>query len=230
MPFTGVRPHWHWGWTAIDPHTVVVRHFSVIVNIPSAGWRLLVTAEVDPKLGAPRCVSVQVRGTSGPVTDETLQALPPLQELLDDAMRVETMTAKSEEGESPFENFGFVPDDERAERLRERPDTERFLAGVLDDGVEPPGLSLLTAPEQEQVYARFFTSARPPRRGSPLTDRDLSQVAELYKLAVASGDNPIEKIRETTSVSRSQAYRRISRPAKPDCSTTRRPTTDQQAG
>jgi len=211
VAFTAVVPHWKWGWYAIDVRTVVVRFFTVIVNNPALGARLGIGAEVDPDLGAPQCKRLDVSGApeGTPVTDEALQGLPPLQPLLDDAIRVEDMSRRSPEGHSPFEDFGYVPEDERAERLRGRPDAERFLAGVLDEGLEPPGLRPLTGPDQEQAYARFFTNARPARRGSPLTDRDLSQVAELHKLAVANGDNPIEKICETTSISRSQAYRRV---------------------
>jgi hypothetical protein len=62
------------------------------------------------------------------------------------------------------------------------------------------------------VAAEIFADARRPRRGIPLTDADLEEVADLYREAVAGGDtSPTLTISERKHVGRSTAARWVSR-------------------
>lgn len=64
-----------------------------------------------------------------------------------------------------------------------------------------------TSAGRDAFYERYRRGARRPRRGSPLTDENLQQVAELYRAAVKRGDPPTETVSEQLHIARSTAGR-----------------------
>jgi hypothetical protein len=69
--------------------------------------------------------------------------------------------------------------------------------------------ALLTTPPKEHAafYERYTEGAREPRRGQPLTDENLSQVAALYRAALERGDPPTQTVADALHVPRSTAAR-----------------------
>jgi hypothetical protein len=61
--------------------------------------------------------------------------------------------------------------------------------------------------ERVAFYEQYTSKARRPRRGSPVTDEHLTQVAELYRAAFERGDPPTQTIADTMHVARSTAAR-----------------------
>jgi hypothetical protein len=64
-----------------------------------------------------------------------------------------------------------------------------------------------TPMESAEFYERYARNARRPRRGSPLTEENLRDVAELYRAAVRRGDPPTQTVATTMNVARSTAAR-----------------------
>jgi hypothetical protein len=82
--------------------------------------------------------------------------------------------------------------------------------------VEPGGPPVFrltgTPPERVQrLYEQEAQGARQPRRGAPVTDEQLRQVADLYRAAVERGDPPTRTIEDTMHVARSTASRWVAR-------------------
>jgi hypothetical protein len=71
----------------------------------------------------------------------------------------------------------------------------------------PPQQVALTAAERAEFYEQFAIGARQPRQGSPLTDDNLRQVAELYRVAVEHGAPPTQTVADQMHVARSTAAR-----------------------
>lgn len=65
--------------------------------------------------------------------------------------------------------------------------------------------------DRERAYERFVEGARRPRQGSRVDDETLSQVADLYRAAVAAGDPPTAMIGKTMNASRSTAARWVTK-------------------
>lgn len=76
-----------------------------------------------------------------------------------------------------------------------------------------PGI-IKTAPfsmpidERAELYEELI---RQPRRGAPLTDRDLIQVARIYRAAMERGDPPTKMLADRMKVGRATASRWIKR-------------------
>jgi Family of unknown function (DUF6214) len=69
--------------------------------------------------------------------------------------------------------------------------------------------AILTTPRQEaqEFYERYTKNARRPRRGSPFTEENLRQVADLYRAALERGDPPTQTVADELNVPRSTAAR-----------------------
>lgn len=85
----------------------------------------------------------------------------------------------------------------------------------LEDGVRidfgEGGVARFPTPEESaDFYGRYTGNARRPRRGSPITDKNLSDVADLYRAALRRGDPPTQKVAEEMHVARSTAARWVS--------------------
>jgi hypothetical protein len=102
----------------------------------------------------------------------------------------------------------------------EAPAAEDFYSGDLvphrprdlQEGIEKrhhplPRPVALTTAERAEFYEQFATGSRRPRQGSPLTDDNLRQVAELYRVAVERGDPPTQTVADAMHVARSTAAR-----------------------
>jgi hypothetical protein len=61
--------------------------------------------------------------------------------------------------------------------------------------------------ERAEFYDRYVSNARRPRRGSPITDDHLGQVAEIYRAALKRGDPPTQTIAKQMHAARSTAAR-----------------------
>jgi hypothetical protein len=76
--------------------------------------------------------------------------------------------------------------------------------------VERPGVAVNPIPaaaERLAFYEEHASSARRPRRGSPVTEEHLAQVAALYRAALDRGDAPTQAVAETMHAARSTAAR-----------------------
>lgn len=94
--------------------------------------------------------------------------------------------------------------------------TKQAVAGCarkftpLEEGGEPVFRLISTGPsEAAAFYERYVTKGRRPRQGSPLTDENLSEVAQVYRAAVKNGDPPTRAVMGAMHVERSTASRWI---------------------
>lgn len=62
-----------------------------------------------------------------------------------------------------------------------------------------------------ETYRALLEDARRPRRGSPITDDHLRQVADLYRTALARGDAPTQTVADSMHVVPSTAGRWVKR-------------------
>jgi hypothetical protein len=67
-----------------------------------------------------------------------------------------------------------------------------------------------TPKESAEFYESYARNARKPRRGSPLTDENLRNVADLYRAATRRGDPPTQTVASAMSVARPTAARWVS--------------------
>jgi hypothetical protein len=69
-----------------------------------------------------------------------------------------------------------------------------------------------TPPDAAAAFYEDYTKdARRPRRGSPLTDSNLRQVADLYRAALKRGDPPTQTVADELHVARSTAARWVTK-------------------
>jgi Family of unknown function (DUF6214) len=78
--------------------------------------------------------------------------------------------------------------------------------------VEPGGepiFRLISTPRDahEAFYESYVGTAREPRRGSPITDDNLHEVARVYREATKRGDPPTQAVASAMHVARSTAAR-----------------------
>jgi hypothetical protein len=79
--------------------------------------------------------------------------------------------------------------------------------------LEPPGedeaveawVRELPASERLEFYEQYSKRGRSPQRGSPITDENLRQVADLYRAALERGDPPTQTVADAMYVARSTA-------------------------
>lgn len=64
--------------------------------------------------------------------------------------------------------------------------------GKLPDGSLAPAIT--TQADRDEFYRDFATGMRPPRKGAPLNDQHLRDVAERYRAALEHGDPPTQTI------------------------------------
>jgi hypothetical protein len=78
----------------------------------------------------------------------------------------------------------------------------------LEPGGEPI-FRLTSTPRDAHAafYESYVNSAREPRRGSPITDENLSEVARVYREATKRGDPPTQAVALAMHVARSTAAR-----------------------
>jgi hypothetical protein len=77
-----------------------------------------------------------------------------------------------------------------------------------EDGAEPVFRIVSADPREAASFYRQYTrDARRPRRGSPLTDDDLRQVADIYRAAMSRGDPPTLMVADQLYAARSTAAR-----------------------
>jgi hypothetical protein len=74
----------------------------------------------------------------------------------------------------------------------------------------------LPSNERLRFYEQYAEGARAPRRGSPITDENLRQVAEVYRAALERGDPPTETVANVLNVARSTAARWVSKARERD--------------
>jgi Family of unknown function (DUF6214) len=76
-----------------------------------------------------------------------------------------------------------------------------------------PGTRRITGHDltPDKLYERYVEGARRPRRGSPITDENLEQVAELYRAAVGRGDPPTQTVADAMGIPRSTAARWVAK-------------------
>ncbi len=86
------------------------------------------------------------------------------------------------------------------------PRRSRGLEDAVPRGGRPQPVALTTA-DRAEFYEQFAAGARLPRQGSPLTDENLHQVAELYRAAVEHGDPPTQTVADAMHAARSTAAR-----------------------
>jgi hypothetical protein len=91
------------------------------------------------------------------------------------------------------------------------PDLLRVSARAATEKVKPGRgggfvMAPMTAADLTAFYGQF-AGARKPRQGSPITDEQLRQVAELHRGAAAQGLAPVKAIQTAMHVSRSTASR-----------------------
>ncbi len=92
------------------------------------------------------------------------------------------------------------------ERLMRLAVTEQMQLRDLREGDVEPEVRTTSA-DRDAFYERYRRGARRPRRGSPLTDENLRQVADLYRAAVKRGDPPTQTVADQMHVRRSTAGR-----------------------
>jgi hypothetical protein len=85
----------------------------------------------------------------------------------------------------------------------------RYYAPI-EPGSEPVFHVFRPGPRDAEFYAQYTEDARRPRRGSPLTDDHLQQVAGLYRAALERGDPPTQTIADELHAARSTAARWVS--------------------
>ncbi len=82
----------------------------------------------------------------------------------------------------------------------------------LEPGGEPVFQLVPSAPrEVADFYRRYVTDTRRPRRGVPVSDDHLKQVAELYRAALDRGDPPTQTVADAMHAARSTAARWIAK-------------------
>jgi hypothetical protein len=91
-------------------------------------------------------------------------------------------------------HFRFVPRDEPS-------------GGALRIDFGEKIARLPSGAESVEFYERYAQNARRPRRGSPLTEENLRQVADLYRAAMRRGDPPTQTIAQAMHITRSTASR-----------------------
>jgi Family of unknown function (DUF6214) len=105
----------------------------------------------------------------------------------------------------------ILGDDIKSETLRRLPVGKLTRVAVfeasrkMDDGV----FRLVSTPQDEAAafYSAYVQDARPPRKGSPVTDERLREVATRYRAAVERGDPPTQTIGDEMHASRPTAAR-----------------------
>jgi hypothetical protein len=68
-----------------------------------------------------------------------------------------------------------------------------------------------TSADRDAFYERYRRGARRPRRGSPVSDANLRQVADLYRAAFRRGDPPTRTIADEMHIARSTAARWVAK-------------------
>jgi hypothetical protein len=169
-----------WG----DPDARVPQAFTAVIGDPdleNPAIKVTLEAELDGE--RPRCRRLQVEAAgAGEITGDVLRRIPVTSYLLQALSRL-------------------------AFRRHEVADLPDWIAeGLAREGISE---TLMPAAQEDQraVYEAFANKARRPRRGSPVTDEHLGQVAELYRAAVQRGDNPTQTIADTMHAARSTAAR-----------------------
>jgi hypothetical protein len=112
--------------------------------------------------------------------------------------------------------------DVTTETLREIP-VAKLAQAALAEAMRPyeempnGGIRMPLFPEpaeRERMYEQAAEGGRRPRRGAPVTKETLTQVAELYRAAVANGDPPTQTIADAMHASRSTAARWVAKARK----------------
>jgi hypothetical protein len=62
-----------------------------------------------------------------------------------------------------------------------------------------------------RFYEQYTADARRPRKGAPITDKQLTQVADLYRAAIEHGDPPTQTVAEQMRIPRSTAARWVTK-------------------
>lgn len=114
-----------------------------------------------------------------------------------------------------------------SETLRQLPLGRLTKQAVATAAIEPAQLQLgpsegkstakldLEVPVAEP-YQRYRADARHPQRGVPLSDENLRQVVELYRVAAERGDPPTQTVADVMRVARSTAARWVMRARERD--------------
>lgn len=162
----------------LEPNLVVPQSFTATTQ--RDGFEVMLEVVVDD-WGDPHCRGVAIRNGED-VTGETLRRLPVAQ-LVKEAV-------------------AWAAQHEWFEQLAE-PVPMKGGRSIVGMGAR----SSMSSDERASFYGRYAKNARQPRRGSPLTDENLTEVAELYREAVKRGDPPTKVICRTWHVERSTASR-----------------------
>jgi hypothetical protein len=142
---------------------------------------------------------------------------------LEDGIGVRLEIEVDDQGHASCRKIEVSADEVNGEMLRKVP-VARLLATAMSTelvlfkfGEPPPGelridfgekvARLPTTKERAEFYADYAKGARHPRRGSPLTEDNLRQVADVYRLALQRGDPPTQTVADQMNVVRSTASR-----------------------
>jgi hypothetical protein len=168
---------------------VVLGEFTVPRTFTATGrhqdFTIELEVEVDDR-GRPHCrrLAVSATGDGSDVTGDTLRRLP-VAKLVGEATTEAALSQKTPRVKDP--------------------------RGVtLDSCTAGP----LTSNERSDFYGRFAQGARRPHRGSPVTDENLRQVADLYRAALERGDPPTKTIGLELHIGRSTAARWVAEARK----------------
>ena len=81
----------------------------------------------------------------------------------------------------------------------------------IEPGGEPVFHLFLRGPRDAEFYDEYTRDARRPRRGSPLNDDDLGEVAARYRAALKRGDPPTQTVADEMHAARSTAARWVAK-------------------
>jgi len=179
---------WDHGYLQLDPHTGVTRRFTATASsAPGLEVELEADVIVERRRAVPHCVKLMVR-------------------------RVDALGRASREPVTT-DILRSIPIARILARAMENP----FMFFKIGEG--PEGRKRLELPgeaERAKLYARHVEGARQPRRGSPITDENLRQVAGLYRAAMERGDPPTQTVADAMGVPRSTAARWVAKARERD--------------
>ena len=170
----------------MQPGRYAPREFTAVIE--DEGSKITLGVEIVERRA--RCKRLEVEATVGDVTGEVLRRIA-VTRYVDMALGLVILQPHR------IEDLSKVMSPELAEgvadHLREIGQSETFMD--------------ITDAERASFYEQHAGSGRRPQRGSPVTDENLTQVAGLYRDALARGLPPTQTIAETMHVARSTAAR-----------------------
>ena len=115
----------------------------------------------------------------------------------------------------PLEEDGHITTD-----MLRKVKVDALMRSAITEAMRPAGdlgrEETATSANRDAFYERYRRGARRPRRGSPVTDQNLRQVADLYRAAFRRGDPPTQTVADEMHIARSTAARWVAQARERD--------------